>query len=125
MKNIAELPNRADMPKSDAENLRQTLQAMELAQPELYSASFEEIASIDAKDASKLLGKLKSYAGKKAMRASDASDTSILCTKVFDDMKRFERYSRSPDDRMLNQEANIYKAYVKLVDLTADFLVYK
>jgi len=125
MKNIAELPNRADMPKSDAENLRKTLQAMELAQPELYSASFEEIASIDAKDASKLLGKLKSYAGKKAMRASDASDTSILCTKVFDDMKRFERYSRSPDDRMLNQEANIYKAYVKLVDLTADFLVYK
>jgi hypothetical protein len=125
MKEIDALPDRADMPKSEGESLRANLQALELAEPELYSKSFEEIAQIDARTASKLREKLKRLQSKKGVSASDALDTSKTCTEVSTGMKRFERYGRSPDDRMLNQEANIYKTYVKLVDLTADFLVYK
>ena len=125
MNEIDELPDRADMPKSEADSLRRDLQALELAEPELYSKSFEEIAQIDARAVSKLREKLKRLQSKKTVSASDALDTSKACTEVSTGMKRFERYSRSPDDRMLNQEASIYKTYVKLVDLTADFLVYK
>ena len=126
MQEIDALPDtRADMPKSEAESLRANLQALELAEPELYSESFEDIAQVDVRTASKLREKLKRLQSKKAVSASDALDTSKACTEVSTGMKRFERYSRSSDDRMLNQEASIYKTYVKLVDLTADFLVYK
>ncbi len=125
MKDIDELPRRNDMPKLQAVTLSKILQALQLAHPEIYSKSFEEIVSLDSQAPSKFLEQIEGLRKLKEINVSQGLEVSKLCSAVFREIKFFSSYDNPIHHRILIEESQIFNQYYKLVDLTADFLAYK
>lgn len=125
LREIADLPSRADLPPKRADDLSKLLQRLQLAEPELYRSNYEDVSGLRSDSASNWIASLNSIQGKQQLLVSDALVVSDRCSAMFNDIKRFERFTNTPDDRQIETEVKLYTAYASLVDHFADFIAFK
>lgn len=125
LREIYDLPNRADVPSKRKDIMKRAFEAVELAEPELFSRMFEEIFNVDPESPRNLLVSLNAVQGRSEVSIAEALAISDQCSTIFKDIARYKTFTIAAADNFIDREKKLYSVFAPLVDEVADFLAFK